>query len=416
MTRTRSRNVVVEDADDSDTQDLSELEIAALKAKEKRKKGESEFDAVSHEIEKRKGKNVVRNANELPLFNNIPTGAFLLDFATLGGIPEGLATMIYGPEGSGKTTLSARCSGNILRKYKKDGGRGLWLDGETTFDAGWAKKHGMNTQRVKLCQPRSGEEAVDIACAYLYAEETRVIVVDSIPSLVPMAIKKKSAEDRTMTELARLMGIFCSKITSSWADERKRGHYVTVIFINQLRSGIGMFAPPTVLPGGKQINYFCTTKVRLTGKEVMGKDKYDNDTVTELKTLFKMEKAKIGMSIRSGEWDMSADSDHPLGLGVMLEAPTVCVYAKRMDLIKGGGASWRIHGIPQKFRKLAEMETYLYSHPKEFRALKQQIIALQRVDKGLPALPPDGYLLGWDAKKNVRDLFNAADLETEEED
>ena len=356
----------------------------------------SELDAVCAEINKVKGAGVIRPAGQMVAANHIPTGCFLLDLALLGGIADGFTTMIYGLESSGKTTLCKKVVGNYQRKYEDK--KVVWVDPEGMFDKDWAIQLGVDPDRLVYSSPENGEEAVDIIASVMSAWETGLVVLDSIPAMVPMNVVEKSAEDNTMAELARLMGKYCSKILVSQAKERRRGHRVTVININQFRSKVGLvFGDPRTLPGGRQINHIPTTKIEIKNLEVMGKDKHQHEVVEYNEHSFKITKAKHGSSIRSGEFRMVINPDNELGLrqGDFDDSDTAAAYAKRMGIITGGGASWKISGVAKKFGKLEEIKKFLISTPEEFLKLKQTIIAMQRVDKGLPALPPDKYLLDW---------------------
>jgi recombination protein RecA len=356
----------------------------------------SEFDDVVAEIRRSKGEMAIRPSSQIVPANHIPTGCFILDFALLGGIPEGFNTMIYGAESSGKTTLCKKIVGNFQKKHPDK--KAVWVDPEGMFDPLWAKQLGVDVDSMHYASPESGNEAVDIIDALMSAWETGLVVVDSIPAMVPMAIIEKSAEDDTMTELARLMGKFCSKVLMNQAKERKRGHWVTLLLINQFRTKPGfVMGDPRYLPGGKQINHIPTTKIEVRNKEQLGKDRFDNEVVELNEHSFKITKHKHGASITSGEFQMIINPDNKLGLkqGDFDDTATVATFAKRMGLITGGGSSWKIEGVSKKFGKLDEIKQYLVSCPEDCLRLKQTLIAMQRKEKGLPLLPPDKYLLDW---------------------
>jgi recombination protein RecA len=356
----------------------------------------TELDAVFADIGKHMGEEMVMDASKLPPCNHIPTGSFMLDLATLGGMPEGFPAMFYGYESSGKTTIIKKIVGEFQKKYPQK--KAVWVDTEGMFDAAWAKQLGVDTSSLKLARPENGQQAVDIIDAVVGAWETGLVVLDSVPSCVSKAILDKSADDDTMTELARLMGKLCSKLAMSFNRERKRGHHVTFLYTNQWRGKPGvMFGDPRTLPGGRQINHICTTKLEVKNAEEMGKDKHDIEVVEFNQHSFKITKAKHGASVRSGEFRMMINPDNDKGLpqGSYSDADTMVVYGKKMGLITGGGSSWKIDDNDTKFAKLVDIETYLRENAAAYLSLKQAIVAMQRVDKGLPALPPDGYLFDW---------------------
>ena len=354
----------------------------------------SELDEVIKSIRKAKGEDSILTADKIPLATHLPTGAFLLDFALMGGIPEGFPTMIYGVESSGKTTLLKHIVGQFNKKHPTK--KAAWIDSEGMFDPDWAAQMGVDSDKLLLCRPEDGQEAVDLIEALMGAKEIGLVILDSIPSCVPKAILEKSANDMTMGELARLMSIMCSKICMSYAKERKRGHFVTIIMVNQWRSKMGMvFGDPRTLAGGRQINHIPTTKIELKNKEIMGKDKWGNEIVEHNEHSFKIAKAKHGSSIRSGEFVMQINGSNEQGLkqGQFNDYSTIVMYAKKMGFITGGGASWKILGNEQKFSKLKEIETYLQNNPDTELMLKQAMIQTQRADKGMPQTPRDNFLL-----------------------
>jgi len=356
----------------------------------------SELDKVVDDIRKMKGDAAILPATSIVPANHIPTGCFILDFALLGGIADGFNTMLYGLESSGKTTLAKKIVANFQRKYPSK--KAVWIDPEGMFDRDWASRLGVNVDDLLYSSPDHGNEAVDILAAVMDAWETGLIVLDSIPACVPMPVVEKSAEDDTMAELARLMGKMCSKILVSQAKERKRRHRVSIILINQFRSKVGfVLGDNRTLPGGRQINHIPTTKVEVKNKEVFGKDKHNNEIVEVNEHSFKVTKAKHGASIRSGEFRMVINPDNELGLpqGAFDDTATVAAYAKKMGVITGGGASWKIDSVSKKFSKLIEIQEFMAENQDEFIRIKQTLIAMQRKEKGLPMIPPDNYLLDW---------------------
>lgn len=381
---------------------MAETEIRT-RTRTKTEKPKSELAELLADIEKKKGPGVVRPAWTLPLFNCLPTGVFMLDFALMGGIPEGLATMIYGWESSGKSTLTMRQVAAAQRKYPWR--TPFFCDCEGTFDKEWAAKQGVDLNNLNLAQPESGEEAIDLLAGFSEVWETSLMVLDSVPAAVPRKIDENSAEDATMGLLARLMGILSSKLTVAASRERKRDHWVTNIFVNQWRSRIGglILGDPRTLPGGNQLNkYFVTTKIEIKNKEIMGKDKNDIEVVDHNEHSFKIGKAKVGSSIRQGEFQIVVNPDHELPFGTLMDALPVVTYAVKMGIIDGGvGKKGYVLPDGNKLPNLAELELYLYENEAELLRLQQMIISQQRVEKGLPPLPPDGFLLDWNSRENL---------------
>lgn len=349
-------------------------------------------------ISKIHGNRLVTKASDNIESNRISTGCFILDFATLGGFAQGYITMIYGFESSGKSLCCYKGVAEFQRKHpdKVVG----WLDAEGLYDAEWARKQGCNTDMIALCSPEFGEQGVDIIEEWIGLKSIGLIVVDSIPSMVPMTVVDKSAEDNTMAELARLMGKLCSKIISAFNRERRAGHWVTLWNINQFRNKVGLvFGSPLNLPGGRQINHIPTTKLWLKlKKEIVGKDKYGVDITDYNEHAFKFEKTKHGSSIKEGEYQVYLNPDNDKGLpeGSYDNVAGVMPFAKKFKFITGGGTKWRLLTTKDKdkvFPNLDAMEAFLYANEEELDTLMRSVIAHQRKAKGHTALPPDGYLV-----------------------
>jgi len=357
--------------------------------------GGGELARLRTEINAKKGPDTVMTGNTLPPARHIPTGSFLLDLATMGGIPERQATMLYGYESSGKTAVLMRNIAEFQRKYPKQ--VAVLIDAEHMYDPLWAAQLGVDTSRLEVARPETGEEAVDVFIAMMECLEVGYIALDSVPTCVPQVVVERSAEDDTMASLARLMGKFCSKVLTTWGKERKRGHYVTVAYINQFRSKVGLvFGDPRTLPGGRQINHLPTTKIELKGDEVMGEDSVGNNVSLHNKMTFKVTKAKNGCSIRSGEvmMVMSPDNEHGMPTGAYDDYKTVLVYAQRFGLLTGAGANYRLDLLGYAKMKLGDIERALRRDQGKFDRLKACMIVMQRVSKNLPPLPPDNFLVG----------------------
>lgn len=354
----------------------------------------SEWAALEAQVAAERGSEIIIPANQIPQANRIPMGAFTLDFALMGGIPEGSATMVVGLESSGKTTITLKGVAGFQRKHRKR--IAVWVDTESMFDKEWAETLGCDLSRLKVIQPSTGEEAVDLLIAAMGCIEVGLVVLDSIPGCVPQTVLDRSAEDPTMATLARLMGILCSKELMAWTVERRRGHIVTLIHINQWRSKVGIvYGSPNTNPGGRQINHVPTTKIELKNEEVLGKDAYDNEVVQLNDHTFKITKAKHGASIRNGQFQMIVNPDNVLGLaqGDFDDYRTVCTFAKKFGLLTGAGNKQKLPLFTEEvFAKLENIYQFLRENPKVYYDLRATIISMQRVIKGGTPLPPDGYL------------------------
>jgi protein RecA len=359
--------------------------------------GKSELDRRREQIVSQRGEGKVRRGSEMPSMTYIPTGVFLVDLALLGGFPDGRATLLYGVESSGKTTLALYGAAQAQRKYP--GSVVVWCDTEHSWDPVWARLCGVDVDRVELIQPDFGEEAVDLVVGYLDVAEVCMVVFDSIACIIPKGQTERSAEDFGVGERARLAGILCSNILASWSRERERGHRLSVILINQYRDDIGKsYGDPRKLPGGWQVNYFARTRIQMKCHKVEGESARGVKIPDHNEHSFHLTKDK-GSTIQKGMFNVNLHPAHPHGLamGVPDDYETVVTYAKKFGIVHGGGSSWKCDTIDpkRKFGKQSLITEFLYENPAEFLLLKQQMLVEMRTEVGMPPLPPDGYLLDW---------------------
>lgn len=381
----------------------------------------SEFNAAMKEIHNAKhlGEASLFSATTLPRFRMTPSGVFLLDYALMGGFAEGVMHMIYGHRGSGKTTLAAKLIAQSQMKYPA--GRAVIMDREGTMDRDWFEKMGVDLNRLAYSRPNTGEDTVDVMNRVLKAKETSIVVLDSVPATVPSAVADASAHDDTMGKLAGLMGKMCSMITTTLAQEAARGHRPLILLINQYRDNLAFGMNPNKLPGGRQIGYMSFAPMEIKKKEitVSGKKRLDkeagvasggskdDESTSEIlynEHTFVIERCKSGNVIRTGKYNIIIDPDNPLGQGAVDDAPVVVNYAKMQGVVHGGGQSWRIEGINgtedeqeesrvAPFRNLDGVIEFVRDNPNVDLELRQKLIIIERVKRGLPELPPDSYLL-----------------------
>lgn len=352
-------------------------------------KPKSELAAVMAQVQKVHGPMVMRKARDRARFIHLPTRVFTLDMALHGGVPQSLVSMPYGWESSGKTTLCMRIIASAQQKYPDE--QAVLIDAEGTYDPMWGAVHGIDNDRLLLVQPQTGEQAVDIADAVLRARDTSIVVLDSIPALVPLKELEKSAEDDIVALQARLTGRFIRKANQALIDERKRDHFPCLLLVNQWRNKIQMMGDPRSLPGGNALKFFVSVRFEVFNKETMGKDSFDIETVDYNEHSFKITKNKVGNGIRNGEFKMIRNPAHELGPGFIDEAKEVMTFARKFGLLTGGGSAWYLDGYmgledaskPMRFGKLQEVADCLYSDLEYFENLKRRMIAMQRVNCGL---------------------------------
>lgn len=247
-------------------------------------------------LEKTYGKGtVMKLSDELVLdVPAISTGSLGLDIALgIGGLPKGRIVEIYGPESSGKTTLSMHC----IAEAQKNGGIAAFIDAEHAFDKTYAEKLGIDTTNLLISQPDNGEQALEIAEHLIRSGAIDIIVIDSVAALVPKAEIEGEMGDSKMGLQARLMSQALRKLTGAI---NKTG--CCCIFINQLREKIGvMFGNPETTTGGNALKFYAS--VRLDIRRI-GQIKESADNITGNRTKVKVVKNKMAPPFKVIEFDI----------------------------------------------------------------------------------------------------------------
>lgn len=208
------------------------------------------------QIEKQYGKGSIMKLGSHVKANveAIPTGALTLDLALgVGGLPRGRVVEIFGPEASGKTTLTL----TAIREIQKKGGVAAFIDAEHAFDSTYAKLIGLNLDELLISQPDTGEQALEIAETLVRSNAVDLVVVDSVAALTPRAEIEGEMGDSHVGLQARLMSQALRKLTAAISKSR-----TCVIFINQLREKIGvMFGSPETTPGGRALKFYSSVRL-----------------------------------------------------------------------------------------------------------------------------------------------------------
>jgi recombination protein RecA len=316
------------------------------------------LESALGQIEKAFGKGSIMKLGQKPAVDveAISTGSLGLDMALgIGGLPRGRIIEIYGPESSGKTTLTL----HVVAECQKKGGTCAFVDAEHALDPTYAKKLGVDIDNLVISQPDTGEQALEIADTLVRSGAVDVVVIDSVAALVPKAEIEGEMGDSHMGLQARLMSQALRKLTGSIAKTN-----CMVVFINQIRMKIGvMFGNPETTTGGNALKFYAS--VRLDIRKV-GSIK-DKEEIIGSETRVKVVKNKVAPPFRTADFDIL------YGEGISKLGETIDLAVK-FELLEKAGSWYSLDG--QKIGQGKEnAKEYLKLHPDVAENLEKMIRA-----------------------------------------
>ena len=315
------------------------------------------LDLALETIEKQFGKGSIMKMGDsyTVAVECIPTGSLSLDLALGGGIPKGRVIEIYGPESSGKTTLTL----HAIAEVQRAGGTAAFIDAEHALDPAYAKRIGVDVENLLLSQPDNGEQALEIVETLVRSNAVDLIVVDSVAALVPRAEIEGDMGDSHMGLQARLMSQALRKLTGVISRSK-----ATVIFINQIRMKIGvMFGNPETTTGGNALKFYASVRmdIRRIGQIKQG------DSVIGNRTRVKVVKNKIAPPFREAEFDIMYNQ------GISASGDILDLAAAR-DIVEKSGAWFAYNG--EKIGQGREAaKQYLQDNPKVMAELATKVRA-----------------------------------------
>ncbi len=309
------------------------------------------------QIEKQFGKGSIMRLGQkdgIPAVPAISTGSVSLDYALgIGGVPRGRVIEIFGPESSGKTTLSLQ----IIAEAQKAGGMAAFVDAEHALDAQYAKKLGVDLDNLLVSQPDNGEQALEIVEVLVRSNSVDVVVVDSVAALVPRAEIEGEMGEAQMGLQARLMSQALRKLTGVVSKSK-----TCLIFINQLREKIGvMFGNPETTTGGRALKFYASVRIDIRR---IGAIK-DGDLVVGGRTRVKVVKNKVAPPFREAEFDVM------YGEGISKEGDLLDLAVDRKIVEKSG--TWFAFGGERLGQGRENVKQFMKDNPPIARAIEDKV-------------------------------------------
>ncbi len=308
-------------------------------------------------IEKQFGKGSIMKLGESQHINveTIPSGSISLDIALGGGLPKGRVMEIYGPESSGKTTLTL----HAIAEVQRAGGTAAFIDAEHALDPAYAKRIGVDTDNLLLSQPDNGEQALEIVETLVRSNAVDLVVVDSVAALVPRAEIEGEMGDSLPGLQARLMSQALRKLTAIINRSR-----TTVIFINQIRMKIGvMFGNPETTTGGNALKFYASVRmdIRRIGQIKQGEEVIGN------RTRVKVVKNKVAPPFREAEFDIMYNEG-------ISRSGDILDQAVNRGIVEKSGA-WFAYAGEKIGQGREAAKTYLQQHPKVMDEIAKKVMS-----------------------------------------
>ena len=330
--------------------------MAAREQEKERSEKQKALELTLSQIEKQFGKgSIMRLGQDTKLdIASIPTGSLALDLALgIGGVPRGRVVEIFGPESSGKTTLSL----SILVEAQRAGGVTAFIDAEHALDPTYAKTIGVNLDELLISQPDTGEQALEITETLVRSNAVDVIVIDSVAALVPRAEIEGEMGDQFVGLQARLMSQALRKLTAAIAKSK-----TSCIFINQLREKIGvMFGNPEVTPGGRALKFYSSVRIDLRRIESIK----IGDRAVGNRVRAKVVKNKVAAPFRQAEFDILFDEG-------ISKAGSLLDVGESLGVIQRQG-SWLSTGDTKLGQGRESARLFLRENPKLMQQLEGQV-------------------------------------------
>lgn len=322
-----------------------------------KKKEDSPLQEVVNEIKQRFGEGAIMKLEDVRAVDVdvISTSSISLDLALgVGGIPRGRVIEIFGPESSGKTTLAL----HVVAEAQKKGGAAAFVDAEHALDPDYAKKIGVDIEKLLISQPDSGEQALQIVESLVRSEAVDVIVIDSVAALTPRVEIDGEMGEFQIGLQARMMSQCCRKLAGIISKTK-----TAVIFINQTRMKIGSYGNPETTPGGLALKFYSSMRIYLTRMaQIKSKDQIIGNRVKA-----KIVKNKVAAPFKTAEFDIYYNEG-------ISRAADIINTAVKYDVVKQAG-SWYQFGDQKLGQGMEGTKQYLKENPNVMKEIKKEIMS-----------------------------------------
>jgi recombination protein RecA len=318
---------------------------------------EKALELTLGQLEKQFGKGTIMRLGQAALNTSIeviPTGSIALDMAIgVGGVPRGRVVEVYGPEGSGKTTVAL----HLIAEAQKLGGIAAFIDAEHALDPHYSSRLGVDIDNLLISQPDTGEQALEITEALVRSGAVDIVVIDSVAALVPKAEIEGEMGDSHVGLQARLMSQALRKLTGAISKSN-----TSVIFINQIREKVGvLFGNPEITPGGRALKFYATLRLEVRRVESI---KQGNEIIG-MRVKVKVVKNKVAPPFRQAEFDLI------YGLGISREGSLIDV-ATDLGVLEKTGA-WYSFGDQRLGQGRESVRDHLKQNPETAAIIEAKV-------------------------------------------
>jgi len=327
------------------------------------------LDRALNQIERAFGKGSIMRLDDDPtmVIPGISTGSISLDLALGGrGVPVGRVVEVFGPESSGKTTLTL----HLIASVQKSGGIAAFIDAEHALDPAWARRLGVNLEDLLVSQPDTGEQALEICELLVRSSAVNLVVIDSVAALIPRAEIEGEMGDTHVGLQARLMSQAMRKLTGSINRSQ-----CTVVFINQIREKIGvMFGSPETTPGGRALKFYSSVRLDIRRTATIK----NGDLAVGNRVRAKVVKNKMAPPFRQAEFDIMFDEGISAS-GDLIDLGVTC------DVVEKSGA-WFNYGQTRLGQGRENAKQFLKDNPPLFEEIRLEVLKANGI--GLPGEEP----------------------------